>query len=83
MNRDSAKVPYLHKAYKLAVRTRNYKEMVFIADSLAQIYVYQPDIHRATKWLARLKLHLGKYRDKPCEQTYRELEKELKVLRSN
>ena len=82
MNRDSAKVPYLLKAHKLAVKCRDHKEMVYTADSLATIYVYQPDLRSAIIWLAKLKRYLGKYRDKQCEQSCRDLERELKYLGS-
>jgi len=79
MNRYSDKLPYLRKAYQLAETTRDHKEMVFTAHSLAEIYIFQRNLRNAAQWINKMKVNLGKYRDKFWQQECRELEEEMRT----
>lgn len=78
MQRSSAKIPYLLKAYRLAKLAKDKQEMVFTAHSLAQIYLERQQLQPATVWVKRLKANLLNHRDKFCKAWCSEMEEEIR-----
>ncbi len=78
MQRSSAKIPYLLKAYRLAKLEKDKQELVFTAHSLAQIYLERQQLQPATVWVKRLKANVLKHRDKSCKAWCSEMEEELR-----
>lgn len=78
MQRPSAKIPYLLKAYRLARLAKDKQEMVFTAHSLAQIYLEQQQLKPATVWVKRLKENVLHHRDKSYKAWCSEMEKDIR-----
>ena len=77
MQRPSAKIPYLLKAYRLAKQANDKQEMVFTAHSLAQLYLERQQLQPATVWVKRLKANLLNHRDNSCKAWCSEMEEEI------
>ena len=82
MQRRSAKVPYLLKAYRRARLVRDKQEMVLTADSLAQTYLECRQLKSAAVWIKRLKTNLTNHRDKVCRAHCSKMETDLERVRT-
>lgn len=78
MQRSSAKIPYLLKAYRLAKLANDKQELVFTAHSIAQIYLDRQQLQPATVWVKRLKANVLNHRDKSCNAWCSEMEEEIR-----
>ena len=78
MQRPSAKIPCLLKAYRLAKLTKDKQEMVFTAHSIAQVYLDRQQLQHAPVWVKRLKANLLNHRDKSCKAWCSEMEEEIR-----
>ena len=78
MQRPSAKIPYLLKAYRLAKLANDKQEMVFTAHSIAQVYLDRQQLKPATVWVKRPKTNLLNHRNKSCKAWCSEMEEEIR-----
>jgi hypothetical protein len=78
MQRPSAKIPYLLKAYRLAKQANDKQEMVFTSHSIAQVYLDCQQLQPATVWVKRLKANLLNHRDKSRNAWCSEMEEEIR-----
>lgn len=83
MERDSAKLPYLMRAYRGAIGRRDRQEMVFSSHSIATIYLAGKRVTLADQWIKRLRRNLQKHKDRQWAKECSEMEKELKKMRTN
>jgi len=83
MQRPSAKIPYLLRAYRLAKLTNDKQEMVFTAHSIAQVYLDRQQLQPATVWVKRLKANLLNHRDKSCKAWCSEMEEEIRERKAS
>jgi hypothetical protein len=82
MHRDSAKLPYLTRAYRGAVARHDRQEMVFSAHSIAGIHLSQGRAKLAALWVKRLRQNLTKHRDRLWARDCTEMEREIKRMRT-
>ncbi len=81
MQRDSAKLPYLTRAYRGAVARQDRQEMVLSAHSIAEIHLIRGRADLAAPWVKRLRQNLAKCRDRLWAKDCTEMERQLNQTR--
>ena len=82
MQRDSAKLPYLTRAYRGAVARHDKQEMVFSAHSIARIHITRGRADLASPWVKRLRQNLAAHRDRLWAKDCADMERQLKQMRT-
>lgn len=83
MDRDSAKLPYLTRAYRGAATRHDRREMVLSAHSIAEINFARRRFDLATPWVKRLRHNLTYSRDRDWAKDCSEMEKQLRRMRTS